>query len=198
MHALGLRIGALAILFCAGAACAHATADGSMGGAGGEDESGPATTGHGASSTHATTGVTSSTTTNGNTTTTAVGTTGTSTATSGPSTTTGTSSGGCDGLDCGSCQNCALAPGGPCEPEWNACNANSECIGLLDCMSACPVDDPSTVANEELDCICSNDGNNCDGNLTTGTCFGDHSAGMNDYSLVGDCIFNTACPSSCF
>ena len=191
MDALGLRWGALAILAFAGSACATAAADGSVGGAGGGGDVGPSTAAHGSSTTHAATASVTSTQV------------ASSSQAAGPATTTGsgpsTSSGGttCGSLPCDQCQSCALSPGGDCITQWNACAANSECGAFMNCISACPFDDPNTPGDEQLDCICSNDGTTCDGNLTPGTCIGDHSSGMNDYSAVGECIYTVACSSSC-
>src|SRR5205085_3434934 len=123
---------------------------GEFGGAGGEAAV-VSTSAHTATSTHATA---TSTSGGGNTT------SASTVAASGPSTGTGATV--CDSLDCGSCQNCAFAPGAACASTFDACMANAECMAFGDCINACPFDDPNTPANEELDCICSNDGSSCD------------------------------------
>jgi hypothetical protein len=39
--------------------------------------------------------------------------------------------------DCAACQTCTVAPGGPCEAQYQACNGIMECVDLLTCVQDC-------------------------------------------------------------
>lgn len=102
--------------------------------------------------------------------------------------------------DCLSCSQTI----GACVSENETCGANAECGAFLDCLNACPDDDPATMADENLDCVCANDGTTCTNLTTAGTCTGDHQGGIQDYIALADCVLGdgmgtdgectTACP----
>lgn len=86
--------------------------------------------------------------------------------------------------DCLSCSQTI----GNCQVETQTCNDNAECGAFLDCLNTCPEDDPSTMNDENLDCLCANDGTTCTDLTTAGTCTGDHQAGIQDYIALADCV----------
>jgi hypothetical protein len=103
--------------------------------------------------------------------------------------------------DCVSCSQTI----GQCAFEGQTCSQNLECTALADCIAACPGDDPATMVNENLACICtSNDGTSCDVPSEPGTCIGDHNEGVDDYINVAYCVYGDGsadsgeCGSACF
>lgn len=89
--------------------------------------------------------------------------------------------------DCLSCSQTI----GNCTVETQTCNDNAECGAFLDCLNACPDDDPATPADENLACVCTPNaaGDACDSmNQPAGTCVGDHMGGINDYIALADCV----------
>lgn len=85
------------------------------------------------------------------------------------------------------CLGCSQTMG-LCVGETQTCNDNAECGAFLDCLNLCPDDDPSTTADENLDCICANDGMACVQMQPAGTCVGDHMGGIQDYLALADCV----------
>lgn len=90
-----------------------------------------------------------------------------------------------DGNDCLSCSQTT----GECKLEAETCGTNPECGAFVDCFTACPVDDPMTPADEELACLCTDDGTGkCKSPSEPGTCVGDHPDGVNDYVSLVTCV----------
>lgn len=95
---------------------------------------------------------------------------------------------------------------GACQFDAQTCSQNPECNAFVACLSSCPEDDPATMQNEALDCICtSSDGFSCDEPSEPGTCLGDHEAGLQDYISMAYCVWGDGsdpstgeCGSVCF
>lgn len=108
--------------------------------------------------------------------------------------TTSTVAPGCGSLPCqdadmepaNDCISCSQTTG-LCIADAQSCLENRECGAFIDCVNACPDDDPGTMADENFDCLCANDGMTCTG-ATLGTCVGDHQAGIDDYRSLVTCV----------
>lgn len=131
------------------------------------------------------------TVTTGSTKTTGVTTTTTTTTTTNVTVTNSTTGVGpvCeDEATCLDCQNCAA--NGACSAEAAACQAGSPCLALNTCLGACPQDNPATAdVDENLDCICTNDGMQCVQEQMAGTCLGDNPTGIDPFLAFSDCLF---------
>lgn len=88
--------------------------------------------------------------------------------------------------DCATCSQQL----GQCQFEAQNCAANPDCDAFVACLSSCPPDDPMTMENENIDCICtSSDGFSCDQPSQPGTCLGDYELGLNDYIDLAICVY---------
>jgi len=152
---------------------------------------------------------------------------GSSITTSTNSTSTGSAMGACD--DIGVCEGDGMAPdsgcfecsiigdgtvatdGGVCADSYLQCfgtmadcsdAGDPACCAFVDCIGACPADDPNTAnVDENLACICtSTDGMQCDMTEPTGstTCIGvNGTTAVQDYLAFVGCVIDDTCPTSC-
>lgn len=132
--------------------------DASEGGDGGSGAAGTTTTGSSTASTTSTTSTSGPITTS------------TSTETS-----TGTGAGGgdamCEGGDCASCQTCAVTSA--CAAEYDACQANPDCVALNGCLNGC------------ADTTCQQ------------ACTDSYPGGAAALQAAATCVYCTACYVSC-
>lgn len=77
------------------------------------------------------------------------------------------------GPSCGSCTGCVK--GTTCQPQWQKCQMDSECVAIDSCNQTC--------ANGDF---------NCHKN-----CFLGHGPGQSDYFAFGTCVACQGCPSTC-
>jgi len=77
---------------------------------------------------------------------------------------------------------------GACTGPAGTCQSNPDCANFLACVSNCPADDPATQTNENLDCLCENDGSACTALDAAGTCTGDYQNGISDYIDLATCV----------
>ncbi|RLB47054.1 MAG: hypothetical protein DRJ42_26280 [Deltaproteobacteria bacterium] len=93
---------------------------------------------------------------------------------------TGTDSGLqiCEGgptlASCSDCNGCAVASGGPCEAQDLACSAEPDCDAYVICREDCE-------GSESCDAMCAED----------------HATGYALFNATSECVFCTACPTSC-
>jgi hypothetical protein len=146
-------------------------------------------------------------------------TTGTTTSTTTTSTTSGGPTGYCD--DISQCEGDGVTPqsgcfectilgddtiafdGGICSADYDQCfgpngnctgGGNPACCSFLNCVNACPADNPNTTTDENLNCLCTNNGSNCIAEPSgSTTCFGKFPTGADDYVTFANCVFGN-CP----
>jgi hypothetical protein len=117
---------------------------------------------------------------------------------------------GGDGMTAG-CLDCALtddptvaSDAGVCLDSYETCfgtdpatacgtGGDPACCSFVDCLNACPADDPATAdVDENLNCICTNDGTQCTMDQTDpNTCLGADGGlqGAQEYIAIIDCLF---------
>ncbi|MBM4374218.1 MAG: hypothetical protein FJ095_03965 [Deltaproteobacteria bacterium] len=144
----------------------------------------------------------------------------------GPTSSSGGSSKSCD--DIGTCEGDQMDPasgcfecailgdsttavdGGACFDSYSQCfgtkadcsdAGNKSCCDFVNCIQDCPKDDPKTAdVDENLNCLCTNDGMKCLMTEPTGsmTCIGKHGVpAVQDYLEFVNCVIDSTCPVSC-
>jgi hypothetical protein len=82
--------------------------------------------------------------------------------------------GACDAaMDCNTCQTCAFD--GVCLDELQSCALDANCVNLVNCVNACPANDP----------MCPN------------TCGQMYPNGIDGYNNLVNCLFCQECTTSC-
>jgi hypothetical protein len=125
-----------------------------------------------------------------------------------------------DGMDPSSgCLECAVlgddtiaSDGGECGDEYLACYgtdenctgaSDPECCQVVDCINACDANMNNMIeSGAELDCLCTNNGTQCEQTQMAGTCLGDYPSGIQTLFAYEDCAFGPdgmsgACGSVC-
>jgi hypothetical protein len=142
---------------------------------------------------------------------------GTTTGTGSPASSgTGSTSESCDDIGVcdgeNSCLVCSIvgdpadfSDGGECESAYSACfgtddmctGGDADCCAFDACVAACPMDDAATPdVDENLDCLCTNNGTQCEMASMPGTCVGDHPDGFAVYLPFVQCVLDV-CATSC-
>jgi hypothetical protein len=94
-----------------------------------------------------------------------------------------------DALDGGQCAEAYFT----CLGQDGQCGNGEPCCAFIDCVEGCQQLPPE----EQLDCICTNNGQDCLNEQQPGTCLGDHPEGLQRYIELDSCIYSQACPGSC-
>lgn len=76
---------------------------------------------------------------------------------------------------CAQCQQAATTGVGACSSQVSACQNDSDCVALVNCLNACASGDQTCINN----------------------CASQHTEGTTVYSQIGDCMCNTACKTEC-
>lgn len=115
------------------------------------------------------------------------------------------------------CFECAIigdsttaVDGGSCFDAYKQCfgtkadcsdAGNKACCDFSQCVADCPDDNMATADKDEnLDCICTNDGSKCTGMEPMGstTCIGKAGTpAVQDYLDFVNCVIDATCPNSC-
>jgi len=115
------------------------------------------------------------------------------------------------------CFECAIlgdsttaVDGGACFDSYTQCfgtkadcsdAGNKSCCDFFNCIQDCPKDDPKTAdVDENLNCLCTNDGDQCLMTEPMGsmTCIGKHGVpAVQDYLEFVDCVIDLTCQVSC-